>query len=112
VSRLRSGGQGSGFLDARFGYGVLDLDTCPVNVDPNWTKADHFFSFFLHSLTLSLSVCDSLSASNDSFLFTSESVGEGHPDKICDQVSDAILDACLAVVSPLLTPCAGSLLII
>ncbi|KAL3234271.1 S-adenosylmethionine synthase 2 [Nakaseomyces bracarensis] len=31
------------------------------------------------------------------FLFTSESVGEGHPDKICDQVSDAILDACLAV---------------
>merc|ERR1711893_400773 len=31
--------------------------------------------------------------SMDSFLFTSESVGEGHPDKICDQVSDAILDA-------------------
>ncbi|XBW37382.1 hypothetical protein QEN19_002962 [Hanseniaspora menglaensis] len=30
------------------------------------------------------------------FLFTSESVGEGHPDKICDQVSDAVLDACLA----------------
>lgn len=28
-----------------------------------------------------------------SFLFTSESVGEGHPDKICDQISDAILDA-------------------
>ena len=26
-------------------------------------------------------------------LFTSESVTEGHPDKICDQVSDAILDA-------------------
>jgi S-adenosylmethionine synthetase len=30
-----------------------------------------------------------------SFLFTSESVSEGHPDKICDQVSDAVLDACL-----------------
>lgn len=30
-----------------------------------------------------------------SFLFTSESVSEGHPDKICDQVSDAIVDACL-----------------
>src|SRR5690606_34533899 len=29
-------------------------------------------------------------------LFTSESVGEGHPDKICDQVSDAVLDALLA----------------
>jgi len=30
-------------------------------------------------------------------LFTSESVSEGHPDKLCDQVSDAVLDACLAV---------------
>jgi len=30
------------------------------------------------------------------FLFTSESVTEGHPDKIADQISDAILDACLA----------------
>ena len=30
------------------------------------------------------------------FLFSSESVNEGHPDKLCDQVSDAILDACLA----------------
>ncbi|MDR0410174.1 MAG: methionine adenosyltransferase [Spirochaetaceae bacterium] len=29
------------------------------------------------------------------YFFTSESVGEGHPDKLCDQVSDAILDACL-----------------
>jgi S-adenosylmethionine synthetase len=29
------------------------------------------------------------------FLFTSESVTEGHPDKLCDQISDAILDACL-----------------
>jgi len=29
------------------------------------------------------------------YLFTSESVTEGHPDKMCDQVSDAILDACL-----------------
>jgi len=29
------------------------------------------------------------------FLFTSESVTEGHPDKVCDQISDAVLDACL-----------------
>jgi len=29
------------------------------------------------------------------FLFTSESVNEGHPDKMCDQISDAVLDACL-----------------
>ncbi|KAG2382124.1 hypothetical protein C9374_005916 [Naegleria lovaniensis] len=33
----------------------------------------------------------------NSILFTSESVTEGHPDKLCDQVSDAILDACLTV---------------
>lgn len=32
----------------------------------------------------------------NNFLFTSESVTEGHPDKICDQVSDSILDAMLA----------------
>ena len=30
------------------------------------------------------------------FLFTSESVSEGHPDKVCDQISDAVLDAALA----------------
>ena len=29
----------------------------------------------------------------DHYLFTSESVTEGHPDKMCDQISDAILDA-------------------
>lgn len=34
--------------------------------------------------------------SHGKFLFTSESVTEGHPDKICDQISDAILDAVLA----------------
>jgi S-adenosylmethionine synthetase len=34
-------------------------------------------------------------AIRDKFLFTSESVTEGHPDKIADQISDAILDACL-----------------
>ena len=35
-------------------------------------------------------------STHDRFLFTSESVTEGHPDKIADQISDAILDACLA----------------
>jgi S-adenosylmethionine synthetase len=34
-------------------------------------------------------------SARDKFLFTSESVTEGHPDKIADQISDAILDACL-----------------
>ena len=31
---------------------------------------------------------------NNNYLFTSESVSEGHPDKMCDQISDAILDEC------------------
>ncbi len=35
-------------------------------------------------------------ANSPSYLFTSESVTEGHPDKLCDQVSDAVLDAFLA----------------
>ena len=29
------------------------------------------------------------------YVFSSESVGEGHPDKVCDTISDAVLDACL-----------------
>lgn len=36
-----------------------------------------------------------MSKLSNNHVFTSESVSEGHPDKICDQVSDAILDACL-----------------
>jgi S-adenosylmethionine synthetase len=39
---------------------------------------------------------EEISKEIDTFLFTSESVNEGHPDKLCDQVSDAVLDACLA----------------
>ena len=38
------------------------------------------------------------STTNDEFIyFASESVGEGHPDKLCDQISDGILDACIRV---------------
>ena len=33
---------------------------------------------------------------SDTYFFTSESVGEGHPDKVADQISDAVLDAVLA----------------
>ena len=35
-------------------------------------------------------------SSEGGFLFTSESVTEGHPDKVADQISDAIVDAALA----------------
>jgi len=34
---------------------------------------------------------------SDRYIFSSESVGEGHPDKVCDTISDAILDACLRI---------------
>ncbi|MFO1065266.1 MAG: methionine adenosyltransferase [Pirellulales bacterium] len=34
---------------------------------------------------------------SNSYIFSSESVGEGHPDKVCDTISDAVLDACLSV---------------
>ena len=37
-----------------------------------------------------------MSKLNTRHVFTSESVSEGHPDKVCDQISDAVLDACLA----------------
>jgi S-adenosylmethionine synthetase len=37
-----------------------------------------------------------VSGPNRRYLFTSESVTEGHPDKVCDQISDAVLDAVLA----------------
>ncbi|KAK7277507.1 hypothetical protein RJT34_22521 [Clitoria ternatea] len=50
-----------------------------------------FIVFFVPCFLLFLN-CD---LDMDTFLFTSESVNEGHPDKLCDQVSDAILDACL-----------------
>ena len=37
-------------------------------------------------------------AVNDDYVyFASESVGEGHPDKLCDQISDGVLDACLRI---------------
>ncbi|CAB4863638.1 MAG: methionine adenosyltransferase [Actinomycetes bacterium] len=38
-----------------------------------------------------------MSTSDSTYLFTSESVTEGHPDKVSDQISDGVLDACLAV---------------
>merc|ERR1712066_637789 len=37
----------------------------------------------------------SMAKAERTFLFSSESVNEGHPDKLCDQVSDAVLDTCL-----------------
>ena len=39
---------------------------------------------------------DHLAPKKGHFLFTSESVTSGHPDKLCDYISDSVLDACLA----------------
>lgn len=47
----------------------------------------------------------STSLKNNHYLFTSESVGEGHPDKLCDQISDAILDYCISLDSDVHVAC-------
>ncbi|MFP6734439.1 MAG: S-adenosylmethionine synthetase N-terminal domain-containing protein, partial [Rhodospirillales bacterium] len=36
---------------------------------------------------------------NSNYLFTSESVSEGHPDKVCDRISDAVVDTYLAAAA-------------
>jgi len=58
-------------------------------------KGRGFLSLSLSSQKLANLSMDWQSGNQDgkTFLFTSESVGEGHPDKICDQISDAVLDA-------------------
>merc|ERR1712123_447636 len=48
-------------------------------------------------LALYFAMADKKAKTERRFLFSSESVNEGHPDKMCDQVSDAVLDACLKV---------------
>src|SRR5918912_1142436 len=42
------------------------------------------------------SMTHELSPMSRRYIFSSESVGEGHPDKVCDTISDAVLDACVA----------------
>merc|ERR1712093_484487 len=54
-----------------------------------------FTSLLLHSVAMAEPV-QKKARTERTFLFSSESVNEGHPDKLCDQVSDAVLDACLA----------------
>jgi len=52
------------------------------------------WTFGSHAQETNLKPPEPLMSSN--YLFTSESVSEGHPDKVSDQISDAVLDACLA----------------
>merc|ERR1711934_387988 len=63
-----------------------------------WLKSFDFISPTLlpssHQFSTAMSAAKKQNTSR-TFLFSSESVNEGHPDKLCDQVSDAVLDACL-----------------
>ncbi len=67
-------------------------DPAEIRIDDR-TGGDNFklrinASAFINTNTLLMS---------RSFIFSSESVGEGHPDKVCDTISDAVLDACLTI---------------
>ena len=42
-----------------------------------------------------LAKTETINSMSKNYIFSSESVGEGHPDKVCDTISDAVLDACL-----------------
>merc|ERR1712028_208864 len=53
-------------------------------------------SICIPSVTMTIdAMSDKKAITERTFLFSSEAVNEGHPDKLCDQVSDAVLDACL-----------------
>src|SRR6202051_4336381 len=67
---------------------------CFAQADTGWVK---WKGYTLPGLSVRADILGGfVLAKRDRFLFTSESVTEGHPDKIADQISDAILDACLA----------------
>ena len=60
-------------------------------------KSRHVNAYIQHPITHHVQFKETHNLpSKNRYLFTSESVTEGHPDKIADQISDAILDACLA----------------
>ena len=56
----------------------------------------HDWSIYLTGATHIHIPNPSITSMPRSYIFSSESVGEGHPDKVCDTISDAVLDACLA----------------
>jgi S-adenosylmethionine synthetase len=67
----------------------FDIDSpSPRDTFPTRINASRFVNTFHYPTAMSRS-----------YIFSSESVGEGHPDKVCDTISDAILDACLSVDS-------------
>ena len=82
------------------------LDAATIQPSECWLSLSfHMTSLETHSTTpLFLSQLEALEMAEPAqkkakmertFLFSSESVNEGHPDKLCDQVSDAVLDTCL-----------------
>ncbi|KAK4388341.1 S-adenosylmethionine synthase 2 [Sesamum angolense] len=75
-----------GILTGTRGVGVFDL----MGLEKSWRWWWWWWWWAMHRVT------PWKLKEMETFLFTSESVNEGHPDKLCDQVSDAVLDACLA----------------
>ncbi|KAL5182685.1 S-adenosylmethionine synthase [Glycine soja] len=67
---------------------IKPLKQAPLNHHTSPRSRYPFLLFFYLSSFKSIKMAET-------FLFTSESVNEGHPDKLCDQISDAVLDACL-----------------
>src|SRR5215470_800190 len=67
----------------------------------SWTPLYLREAFFIRLRRLSMvqvrpQLASSSFMTSPSYFFTSESVSEGHPDKMCDQISDAVLDAIIA----------------
>jgi len=60
------------------------------------SQSDNFMGSYGVSVSGHKEHLSTLQLKEDEFLFSSESVNEGHPDKLCDIVSDSVLDACLA----------------
>ncbi|CAJ1375943.1 unnamed protein product [Effrenium voratum] len=79
--------------------GVIDDGSC--NCPPSCLTTGNLYRFQVQACVLGTYGVETRelaeARTGRTFLFSSESVNEGHPDKICDQVSDAVLDACLTV---------------
>jgi S-adenosylmethionine synthetase len=78
------------------GFATIEQDF-DNKIDDEDRKLNYPFECSKQSVRYLRSLAEKLDmvAGERKFLFSSESVNEGHPDKICDQVSDAVLDACL-----------------
>src|SRR6202162_6071927 len=70
--------------------GILQVND--ISTYHDWSICSGRLDFRSHHSSLSRS---SLLFMSRRYIFSSESVGDGHPDKVCDTISDAVLDACI-----------------